>query len=134
MQNQSLDIPLHDIKPLVEVSDNSLILFIVLVLVGAVLILGLAYLLFMFLKRRKKESRRKDAFAALQGVDFKDAKASAYAITAHGFIFADDSHRTKAAYEKLLNHLAPYKYKKEVNAIDEECRSYYEIYVGMIDV
>ncbi len=134
MQNQSFDIPLHDIKPLVEVNDNSFILFMSLVIIGAIVITGLAYLLFLFLKRRKKENTRKEAYALLRDVDFKDAKTSAYAITAHGFIFAEDSPRIKEAYENLVNRLAPYKYKKEVESIDAECKSYYEIYVGMIDV
>ena len=134
MQNQSLDIPLHDIKPLVEVSDNSFILFMGLVIISVLLLAALAYLLFMFLKRRKKENTRKETYALLQNIDFKDAKASAYAITAYGFIFADDSPRTKETYANLVNRLALYKYKKEVDAIDAESRSYCEIYVGMIDV
>ncbi len=134
MQNQSLDIPLHDIKPLVEVNDHSFILFVGLVIIGAIVIPGLAYLLFLFLKRRKKENTRKDAYALLRAVDFKDAKVSAYAITAYGLVFAEDSPQTQETYENLVNRLAPYKYKKEVESIDAECKSYYEIYVGMIDV
>lgn len=134
MPNQSFDIPLHDIKPLMEVNEYSFILFMGLIVIGTILLLGLAYLLFLFLKRRKKENTRKDAYALLQSVDFKDAKVSAYAITAHGFVFAEDSAQTKEAYANLVNRLAPYKYKKEVESIDAECKSYYEIYVGMIDV
>jgi ATP-dependent Zn protease len=134
MQQQSFDIPLHDIKPLVEVPDNSFILFMALVVVAALFIVAVIYLLVLFWKRRKKENSRKEAFAALKNIDFKDAKQSAYAITKYGLIFADDAPRNKEAYENLINRLAPYKYKKSVDDIDDECKSYYKIYLGMIDV
>ncbi len=134
MQQQSFDIPLHDIKPLVEVPDNSFIFFMILVVLAALLIAGLAYLLFVYFRRRKKQNHRKDAFKALNNVDFKDAKQAAYAITKYGYLFADDTPRNKEVYENLINRLAPYKYKKAVNDIDAECKSYYKIYVEMIDV
>jgi ATP-dependent Zn protease len=134
MMQQSLDIPLHDIKPLVEVPDNSFVLFVLLIIVALILFLGLAYLLFVYFRRRKKTNHRKEALQALKNVDFKDAKHTAYAITKHGLVFANDAPRNKEVYENLVNRLSPYKYKKVVEEIDNECRSYYKIYVGMIDV
>jgi flagellar biosynthesis/type III secretory pathway M-ring protein FliF/YscJ len=134
MQNQSLDIPLHDIKPLVEVSDNSFFIFMLLVIVALLLLMGVGYLLVHFLRHRKRDSSRKDAYAKLKQINFSDAKAAAYGITKYGRTFAQDSPRTKETYDNLVSRLAPYKYKKEVDAIDAETKSYYEIYVGMIDV
>ena len=46
----------------------------------------------------------------------------------------DDSTRCREAYDALVDRLAPYKYRKAVDPIDEETRSYYAIYLGMIDV
>jgi len=65
---------------------------------------------------------------------FKDAKRAAYDITKYGYVFADDSARNREVYENLLRRLAPYKYKKEVGAMDAETKSYFNIYLGMIDV
>ncbi len=134
MQPQSLDIPLHDIKPLVEVSDNSFVLFIGLIVVVLLFLAGVGYLLYLFLKRRKRENRRKDAYKALKNIRFSDPKRAAYDITKYGYVFADDTPRNKEVYENLLTRLAPYKYKKEVDAIDAETKSYFKIYLGMIDV
>jgi hypothetical protein len=132
--NQSLDIPLHDIKPLVEVSDNSFILFVLLLLLSVLLLMGIVYLALHFLKHRKRDNHRKDSYRQLKKINFKDAKLSAYAITEYGRLFAEDSPQTKEAYENLVTRLAPYKYKKMVQDIDAETKSYYEIYLGMIDV
>ncbi len=130
----SYDIPLHDIKPLMEVPDSSLTIFSVFVLIGAVLLLGGLYLLYRFMQSRKSVNYRKIHYKALKKVDFRDPKQAAYAITEHGRIFADDSERLNEAYNNLVSRLEEYKYKKVVETIDDESRSYYKIYLGMIDV
>jgi type II secretory pathway pseudopilin PulG len=128
------DIPLHDIKPLVEISDYSLTMLIVLIVVGLIVLAGASVLLWRLWKRRNEANARRDAFEALEAVDFADAKHSAYAITKQGLVFADDSARCREAYDALVARLAPYKYKKSVEPIDDETVSYYQIYLGMIDV
>ena len=130
----SYDIPLHDIKPLMEVPDSS---FTMVVIVSVMIILVLAvalYLLYGYLQGKKKVDHRKNHYRALQKVDFGDSKKAAYAITEHGRIFAADSERLNEAYVNLVSRLEVYKYKKMVAAIDDESRSYYKIYLGMIDV
>ena len=91
-------------------------------------------LLWKFWQRRKEVNERQRCFEHLQNVDVTDAKQAAYAITQYGRIFAEDSPRCEEAYAGLISRLAPYKYKKSVDPIDEETLSYYRIYVGMIDV
>ncbi len=130
----SYDIPLHDIKPLMDVPDSSLTLFIVLVVIVTVLFAGGLYLLYRFIKNRKIVNKRKTHYNALIRVDLTEPKKAAYSITEHGRAFADDSPRLKEAYANLVSRLEIYKYKKVVSPIDEESRSYYEIYLGMIDV
>ncbi len=53
MQQQSYDIPLHDIKPIVEVQEFSLYYFSALVVVGTLLGLFILYLLVRWIKRKK---------------------------------------------------------------------------------
>ncbi len=130
----SYDIPLHDIKPLMDVPDSSLTLFIVLVVIVTVLFAGGLYLLYRFIKNRKIVNKRKTHYNALIRVDLTEPKKAAYSITEHGRAFADDSPRLKEAYANLVSRLEIYKYKKVVSPIDEESRSYYKIYLGMIDV
>ena len=128
------DIPLHDIKPLLEVHDQTYTMFVLLVAAAVVLLLGSLYLLWRFWRHRKRVNLRKETFKALESVEFGDSKQAAYAITRHGLLFAGDSPRCREAYDALVARLAPYKYRKRVDAIDEETVSYYQIYVGMIDV
>ena len=134
MKNQSFDIPLHDIKPLVEVNDNSFIIFTVVVFVAVLLLIGFSYLLVHFLKHRKRDNSRKETYTKLKKIKFDDPKVAAYGITQYGRMFAEDSPRTKEAYNNLISRLAPYKYKRVVKPIDAETQSYYKIYLGMIDV
>ncbi len=134
MTPSSYDIPLHDIRPLMEVPDSSFGFFLVVLVVGVVLISSASYLLYNYLKRDKKINIRKEYYRALKKVDFKHPKEAAYQITFYGRLFADDSERLYEAYHNLVAYLEPYKYKQHVEPIDDESRSYYKIYLEMIDV
>lgn len=134
MKPSAPDIPLHDIKPLVEISDHSFMVFVTLIIAAIVLIAALGYLLWRFWRQRHHENVRQKCFEALETIDLEDPKQAAYAITKYGLCFADDSPRLREAYENLVSRLGPYKYRKEVERIDEETVSYFQIFVGMIDV
>jgi hypothetical protein len=134
MNPSAYDIPLHDIKPLMEVPDSSFIVFSVILSIAVILLLSALYLLYRFVRNRQTVNLRKLHYAALEAIDFSDPKKAAYAITDHGRTFADDSERLSEAYNNLVLRLDRYKYRKRVEAIDDESRSYYKIYLGMIDV
>ena len=134
MNPSAYDIPLHDIKPLMEVPDSSFIVFSVIFSIAVILLLSAFYLLYRFVRNRQTVNLRKLHYAALEAIDFSDPKKAAYAITDHGRTFADDSERLSEAYNNLVLRLDRYKYRKRVEAIDDESRSYYKIYLGMIDV
>lgn len=127
------DIPLHDIKPLVEVPDHSLLLLSGLILLVVILIGSGLYLAWRYLLQRKKMDIRLQTYKALKSITFEDPKKAAYAITRHGSLFSKEGGRYKEAYAELNRRLAPYKYRKEVTAIDEETIAYFRIYVEMID-
>ena len=131
---QHFDIPLHDIKPLMEVPDYSTTFIWIILLLGVLVALLVGYLLVRYFKRARSVNLRKVDYKALKKVDFADAKKAAYEITQRGRRFRDDSDRLREAYENLLLKLEPYKYKREVATIDSETKSYYNIYLGMIDV
>ena len=134
MTPSSYDIPLHDIRPLMEVPDSSFGFLMVVVILSVVLLSGLLYLSYTHFKGQKKINIRKEHFKILKNINFKDPKEAAYDITFYGRTFSEDSERLHEAYNNLVEYLEAYKYKKSVEPIDAESRSYYKIYLEMIDV
>jgi hypothetical protein len=131
---QGNEIPIHDIKPLLEVEDYSIYYFFGLIGVAIILACGIAYLLYVWLKRRKAFNIRKEHIRLLKSVDLSDAKKAAYDITLYGATFKDDGHRQREMFKNLTDRLQDYKYKKEVDSIDNETLSYFELYKEMCDV
>lgn len=133
-QEQSYDIPLHDIKPIVEVEEYSLYFFLGAVFVAVVFVCLIVYFIYRWMKKRNTFNIRKEHFRLLSSLDLSNAKESAYAITILGATFKDDSPRHHEMYENLTNRLEEYKYKKEVGEFEREVLGYIELYKEMIDV
>jgi len=131
---QTYDIPLHDIKTIVDVQDYSFYYFLALSLFVVLLASGVIYLIYTWLKKRKVFNIRKEHMRLLGALNLSDTKDSAYAITHYGLTFKEDSPRHQEMYENILSRLEGYKYKKEVNKFDDEVLGYIELYKGMIDV
>ena len=134
MQEKSYDIPLHDIKPIVDVNENSLYYFSGVVVLAVVLTCALLYLLYKWNKKRNAFNIRKEHFRLLDELDLGDTKNSAYSLTLYGFTFKDDSPRHVQMYENISARLEMYKYKKSVDEFDSETLGYIDLYKGMIDV
>lgn len=134
MQKSSIDMPLHDIKPLVAVPDDSLYYLAGVTAIFLVLLLVALYFLYRYIKREIPRNLRQEAHHVLEHIDFEDAKESAYAITKYGAFFADDSPRHHEVFENLNRRLSAYKYQANVDEIDSETRGYFDIYLGMCDV
>ncbi len=128
------DIPLHDIKPLVEIPDYSIYYFAGVVILAVALLLAALFFAWKFYKKRTDKSVRKAHYKSLENIDFSNPKAAAYAITKYGYSFKNDGARQSETYENLVARLAPFKYKKTVMQIDEETKGYYKIYLEIIDV
>ncbi len=131
---QNYDIPLHDIKPIVDVQEYSLYYF--LGVAGVVILLagGILYLVYLWLKKRKRFNIRKEHKRVLHSLAFIDAKKAAYAITHYGATFKSDTPRHTEMYKNLTDRLEDYKYKKEVDGLDKETLGYFELYKEMCDV
>jgi hypothetical protein len=130
----SPDIPLHDIKPLVDIADYSIYYFSALIVIVVAVIAAGLFFAWKYWTQKNRHTLRKEHSRLLHEIDFSNPKAAAYAISKYGYTFRDDGTRHYEAYENLLARLAPYKYKKSVDTIDEETKGYYDIYIGMIDV
>ena len=134
MVEQTYDIPLHDIKPLLEVQEYSLYYLLGASTLAAFILSAVIYLVLKWLKSRNAFNIRKEHFKLLNAVDISNAKKAAYDITFYGNTFSDDSPRHSEMYKNVVERLESYKYKKSVDAIDGEVVGYIELYKGMIDV
>ena len=130
---QTQEIPLHDIKGLVEVQEYSLYYLSAIVLVGTIVLFGLFYLLYKFLQNRKKFNLRKEHAKLLHKINFSDAKKAAYEITQLASTFKDDTERHQRAFDLLVEDFESYKYKKKVSAFSSESKHLLENYLGLID-
>ena len=126
------DLKIHDIKPLVEINDYSFYLFssfIVIIIMALSLIIYLVYKMF----QHRKKDIRKEYFGILQNIDWTDSKQTAYIITKYGFLLV----RTPLEEESLQNlvrKLEPYKYKKNVPAVDSKTQALFEIFMDGLSV
>ncbi|MFA6188996.1 MAG: hypothetical protein WC680_06920 [Sulfuricurvum sp.] len=133
MKLASIDIPVHDITPLLEIREYSMVWFLMLVACGLAVIL-------VFLKkmRSRKNSKKVDGraqrYARLTHINMHDPKAAAYDICEQGSFFAQDNEQLQSTYKTLFERLEPYKYAPRVEPINEENLALYHSYCQMIVV
>lgn len=125
------ELPLRDIKPLMEVPDNSIYFFSGIVIVG-ILILGLIiYAIIKMVKKRGEINLRKMYLQRLKEVDLSDAKGAAYEITYCLHSLEIEPKNIEMAHN-LIERLEKYKYRKEVTPLDEDVKSYYHLMVEVL--
>ncbi len=117
---QPYDIPLHDIKPIIEVQEYSFYYFLGSLGLGILLISAIMYLLYRWYKKLKSFNLRVEYKKQLDALDISDTKNAAYALSHYGEIFEDDTHQHKEVYTELSVLLQEYKYKKSVANFEDE--------------
>jgi len=123
---------LRDIKSLIEIPDSSYYLFWGLVSFALLLLLAVLF----FALRRYLEHRRanlaKKYLARLHEISWSNPKESAYAATHYARLLATDERR-KELFAQLEPLLEQYKYKKEVDAVNDETLKKFKLYVQVAD-
>ena len=133
MKSTSMDIPVHDVAPLLEIHEYSLVWFAVLII--CVFIVSYSVLMKMRLRGKPKEpNERQKSYERLMHVDLSDSKKAAYAISNEASFFAQDNESMQSDYRILLEHLEQYKYAPNVEPIDKEALALYRSYCQMIVV
>ena len=132
--NQTTDISqqLRDIKPLLEIPDSSYYIYWGLI---SFVILLVALLLFFIAKKlweNRKMNLAKGYLEALKKIDWNDTKRSAYEATHYARLLATDERR-KELFSQLEPMLEKYKYKKEVDAVDQDTKNKFNLYVQVAD-
>jgi len=123
---------LRDIKPLLEIPDNSFYLYWGLIGFGVLLVLAVLFFILKRVLQMRKANLAKEYLASLKEIDWVDAKESAYQATHYARLLATDERREKL-FEQLVPLLDQYKYKKEVDEVDDETLKYYNLFVQVAD-
>ena len=134
MNHQELNITaqLKDIKPLLEIPDSSFYIYWALIIFAT--LLGLAVVFFVAKKvwENRKVNLAKGYVETLKTIDWKDAKHAAYEATHYARLLATDERR-KELFSQLEPLLDQYKYKKEVDQVDQDTLNRFNLYVQVSD-
>jgi hypothetical protein len=129
---QDIASQLKDIKPLMEIPDHSYYIYWGLIGLGIVLVSGVLFFLGKKWWEHRKINLEKGYLQALHAIDWEDTKKSAYDATHYGRLLATDERR-REIFSQLEPMLEPYKYRKQVAAIDQETRNQFNLYVQVAD-
>jgi len=132
--NQTTDISqqLRDIKPLLEIPDSSYYIYWGLISFAILLVALLLFFVAKKLWENRKVNLAKGYLEALKKIDWNDTKRSAYEATHYARLLATDERR-KELFSQLEPMLEKYKYKKEVDAVDQDTKNKFNLYVQVAD-
>ena len=130
--DMNLSQQLKDIKPLLEIPDNSFYIYWGLIVVGALLLVGILFFIAKRVWENRKINLAKSYIEKLKEIDWKDAKQSAYEATHYARLLATDD-RKKELFSQLEPMLEQYKYKKEVDEVDSDTQNKFNLYVQVAD-
>ncbi len=132
--NQTTDISqqLRDIKPLLEIPDSSYYIYWGLISFAILLVTLLLFFVAKKLWENRKVNLAKGYLEALKKIDWNDTKRSAYEATHYARLLATDERR-KELFSQLEPMLEKYKYKKEVDAVDQDTINKFNLYVQVAD-
>ena len=131
-QTANINEQLRDIKPLLEIPDSSY--YIYWGLIDFAIFLGVAILFFVVKKLwdNRKINLAKGYLESIKKIDWNDTKKSAYEATHYARLLATDERR-KELFSQLEPMLEQYKYKKEVDEIDQDTKNKFNLYVQVAD-
>jgi len=123
---------LIDIKPLIEMSDYSLYIFIITLLIALFIGYKLYKKSYNFAQKRCKIDCMKYYFYKYKNVDWNNPKKAAYEATKYGMYLARDKRR-RELFIQLRDRLDRYKYKQDYSEVDRETINYYNLYLQVCD-
>jgi len=127
-----INMTIRDIKPLIEIPDNSFYIYWGVISVSLILIISIIFFLLLNWWKLRKANLSKTYLEKLKDIDWEDTKLSAYTATHYARLLATDERRLKL-FEQLNPMLDKYKYKKNVDSIDDETMKYFNLFVQVTD-
>jgi len=128
------DVPLHDIKTIVEVQEYSFYYLVGAISLAVLALIVLLYLIYKYIQKLNAYNERKEHLKLLNLLDLSDTKNAAYAISRYGITFSNDGQRESEMYKNITSRLEQYKYKQSVEEFDKETLGYIELYKDMLHV
>jgi len=132
MNENNISAQLRDIKPLLEIPDSSYYIYWGIITFVSFLALAVLFFVAKKLWDNRKVNLAKGYVQALKDISWEESKKSAYAATHYARLLATDE-RKKELFSKLEPLLEQYKYKKEVDSLDEETLRHFNLYVQVAD-
>jgi len=129
---QNLTALLKDIKPLLEIPDNSFYIYWGLIILVSLFVLAILFFIVKRLWDNRKINLAKGYLEKLKAIEWKDTKQSAYEATHYARLLATDERR-KELFSQLEPMLEQYKYKKEVDKVDHDTQNKFNLYVQVAD-
>ena len=123
---------LRDIKPLIPMSDYSWLLLIVTLLLGGLLGYYLFKRVYAKVVVECKVNCQKYYFHKFSTIDWSNPKEAAYLATRYGLVLAKDRRR-KELFLQLRENLEQYKYRRDIESVDETTINYYNLYKQVCD-
>lgn len=132
MTEQNITAQLKDIKPLLEIPDNSYYIYWGLILFASLLVLSILFFVLKKFWDNRQENLAKGYLEAIKSIDWEDTKKSAYEATHYARLLATDE-RKKELFSQLEPMLEQYKYKKVVDTLDTDTQKQFNLYVQVAD-
>jgi len=123
---------LKDIKPFIEVNDNSLTILAITIIIGLILAYFTFKKAYSAAKLNCKVDCQKYYLYRLKSVDWSLPKLAAYEATYYGRLLAQDKRR-KELFLQMKSRLDTLKYSKEDIKVDAEIMKYYNLYKQVCD-
>jgi len=112
------ELKLKDIKPIVDISDNSLYMLIALIAAIVIVVGAVSYILYRkyaIAQRRYKKSEIYRAKEALKNIDFSKTKDAVYSFSKYAQFLA--TKEQQKSLEPILQDLQKYKFKKDIESL-----------------
>ncbi len=128
------EIKIHDIKGLVEIPDISLYFYMALWILGIAFLFVIIFFIFKYFYNKNRNEKKK-YYKILKDLDFEsnNAKQSAYTISKYSRLLVTNPREEKLC-EELIDVLENYKYKKEVEPLNDEVKIVFGRFMDNIDV
>jgi hypothetical protein len=131
-QTATINEQLKDIKPLLEIPDSSYYIYWGLIDLAIFLVAAILFFVGKKLWDNRKINLAKGYLEAMKKIDWKETKKSAYEATHYARLLATDERR-KELFSQLEPLLEQYKYKKEVETVDQDTLNKFNLYVQVAD-
>ena len=131
-QTANINEQLKDIKPLLEIPDSSYYIYWGLIDLAIFLVVAILFFVAKKLWDNRKINLAKGYIEAIKKIDWNDTKKSAYEATHYARLLATDERR-KELFSQLEPMLEQYKYKKEVDEVDQDTKNKFNLYVQVAD-